>query len=167
MDFNKLDKIVATVYEATKSKKLVWSLHGSIFNSDTSHRYCAKSPDGVTTFECTISLDSDLKLQPHIFNYSMHISNPSMIDGGYHIHSNKHSLIEDIHRWIYVNHVLPSLKVANQNTVMDNILKGIDAPEYIDKKINDLLKSESSKMESPIITSKEKKTLFQKIFKRK
>lgn len=147
MKKEKLSKIVDGVYHATISGSLKWSLSNSIFNNDTKHKYESLSSDGITKFSCSIELEDNLSLRSSSIagRYSIHISNPNMIDDGVHLYSNDYPIIESIQKWIYKTHILPNLKVANQEKVMDDILKGIDVAEFRDKKIENILGESESK----------------------
>jgi hypothetical protein len=153
----KLSQIVDGVYKATVNGSLKWSLANSIFNSDTRHKYTSMSTDGVTKFNCEVTLKDDLTLSTT--GCSLNISNPSMVDDGAYLYSDEYPVTKSIQRWIYDNHVQPGLKVANQDNVMDDILKGIDVSEYRDKKIETILD------EKPIMKEEEpKKSLLKKLF---
>lgn len=159
MSKEKLSQIVEGVYRATLNGSLKWSLAKSIFNSDTRHKYESFSPDGATKFSCEVTLNENLSLSKS--ESTLHIDNKSMVDDGKYLRSGDYPVVITIQRWIYENHVQPSISVANQEQVMDDILKGIDVSEYRDKKIETILE------EKPIIeqeSTEPKKSIFKKLF---
>jgi len=156
MNKEKLNKIVESVYKATTSGSMKWSLFNSVFNSDTRHKFEAISSDGITKFYCEVSLSNDLKLDNS--PAMLRILNPGMVDDGVYLHSPDYPTIKLIQNWIYINHVQTGLKIVNQDNVMDDILRGIDVSEYRDKKIETILGENSIKHEE------EKKSLLKKLF---
>lgn len=159
MSTEKLNKIAEMVYKATISGSLKWRLANSIFNSDTRHKYTALSADGVTTFSCSIDLKKDLTFNKG-YRCSMDVSNPNIVDDVSYLWSDRHPIVGDIQEWIYNTHIKPSIKLANQDSVMDDILSGIDVAEYRDQKIETILN------DKPIIEEKKevKQSIFKKLF---
>lgn len=159
MSNEKLNKIAEMVYRATVSGSLKWSLANSIFNSDTRHKYTTLSADGVTRFSCSIDLKKDLTFNKGS-RCSMNISNPNIVDDVSYLWSDKHPIIESIQEWIYNTHIKPSISLANQDDVMDDILSSIDVSEYRDQKLETLLN------DKPIIEEKTetKQSIFKKLF---
>lgn len=159
MKKEQIEKIVDSLYKATISKSLVWTLGNSVFNSDKSHKFSAKSLDGITKFSCTIKLDDNLKLETYS---SLTISNPNIIGDTLHIYSNDYPIIGKINKYIYDEFVHDKVKVPNQDKVMDDILKGIDISEFRDNKIETILDNPTP--DTTQSESVKKKSLFNKIF---
>jgi len=86
----------------------------------------------------------------------LQIQNPNMIDDGTFLYPRDYPGVKLLQEWLYREHVLPTIKVANQDKVMDDILKGIDVSEYRDKKLEDILGDDKPEVE--------KKSIFSKIF---
>ena len=159
MSNEKLSKIVEMVYRATVSGSLKWKLANSIFNSDSRHKYTALSADGITTFSCSVDLKKDLSFNKGS-RCSMDISNPNIVDDVSYLWSDKYPTVSLIQEWIYNTHIKPSISLANQDDVMDDILSSIDVSEYRDQKLETLLN------DKPIIEEKTetKKSIFKKLF---
>jgi len=90
----------------------------------------------------------------------MDISNPNIVDDVSYLWSDKYPTVQLIQEWIYNTHIKPSISLANQDDVMDDILSSIDVSEYRDQKLETLLN------DKPIIEEKTetKKSIFKKLF---
>lgn len=172
MSQEKLNKIVDSVYKSTVSGLLKWSIRNSLFNSDTRHRYESMSDDGITKFYVEVCLKNDLTFDSRSSTY-VNICNEKMLDKGAYIHSDKCPSIKLIEEWIYRNHIKPSIKISDQDSVMDDILNGIDISGNRDKKIDTILSSVKEKNDikeeknDAKVTSddlKTKKSFFDKLF---
>lgn len=151
MNKEKLQKIVDNVYRSTINKTLTWSLSNSCFNSDTSHKYITPSSDGVTTFSCTVTLEKDLKLKVTSYDV-LHISNVNMVDGGVYLQSRDYKGISELHKWLYDTYIMAKTKLlADQDVIMDGILKGISVADDRDKKIEDVLESKQDESRKTLI----------------
>ena len=160
MGEDKITRIVENVYKSTLNGVLTWSVNSSIFNSDTSHRFVAKSADGVTRFLVTINLNKDLTFNDGLLN----IDNPNMIDGGIYLYPAKYKEIKNILQWLFKEKVHPVLKNINQDKVMDDILNAIDITETRDRKLDSILPTNQSTKPVEQEVKKEEKSFLQKLF---
>jgi len=164
MNRDKLSQIVESVYKATINGSLKWELSSSCFNSDTRHKHESISTDGITKFYCEVRLSNDMKLDPLQY-CPMHVSNPNMIDDGVYLYPREYPLVIDLQKWLYENLVLPKINIANQDKVMDDILKGTDISEFRDKKLDSILSDQLIKASNDLpIEEEPKKSLIRKIF---
>jgi hypothetical protein len=159
MSKEKLNKIAEMVYKATIIGNLKWELDDSIFNSDTVHKYKSLSADGITIFSCKIILKKNLSFDKNN-RCSLDISNPNIVDNSSYLWSDLYPIVMDIQEWIYRNNIKSNIKLSNQESVMDDILSGIDVSEFRDQKIETILNKSS------IIEEKkdQKKSFLKKLF---
>ena len=137
---DKVNKILEQLVESTECGALEWSLRSSTFNSESRHSYHTKSIDEKTTFEIEISLTE--KLDSIGYRNCLWIRNESFTDGRKYVPSN--DLTKKLEDLVYEKYIKPSLKVKQEDKILDEILTNIGDRSYVrDKKLSQILEDES------------------------
>jgi hypothetical protein len=133
-----MEELVESIYNATKSLKLNWLVHKSIFSSDTRHHYTCNLGT-KTEVKIEITLTRDLT---YSYCASLHIKNPELVDGIAYLCPSSIKRIDDLGKLIYdiyLNGKI-STKVKSQNDVISEIIGSIPSKEEIrDNKINEII----------------------------
>lgn len=133
-----IEKLLQALIDATSSGNLIWTLHKSLFNSETSHRYETKLSDGTEVYT-EITLDRDLSYE---MTYFIKISNPDLVDSTLFIRNTENIKVNLLGELVYRRFIKSSIKPKSKSqiSVLESIIKSIDTKEVSrDKKISQII----------------------------
>lgn len=136
---DKLQKILDTLIEGTKSGYIKWTLKNSMFNSDTQHNMEYKSDDGLTSFSMNVTLSDNL-LSLSKSGKTLRINNEDLVDNAIMISDYDLKDTRVLCELIYQKFVKPKvIKNLPKSGVIDNILNNINKQHIRQEKIDDIL----------------------------
>lgn len=139
-----IDKLLQTLIDSTMAGGLIWNLHKSIFNSETSHRYEVNLSDGTNIYT-EISLDRDLNYESASF---IRITNPDLVDNSLYVCNHENNKVNILSELVYRKFIKPGLKprAKSQKTVLESIISSIDTKEVVrDRKISEIIDDDKTK----------------------
>lgn len=153
---DKINEIIESLIEGTKSGYIKWTLKQSIFNSDTRHNMSYSSDDDLTIFDIDIKLDKSLTSLSGVTPY-LYIRNNDLVNNKLPISGHEYKELENLEKLIFEMFIKPNtLKNPPKTGILDNILANISKQHMRQEKINDLLDEDIQAIE------KEAKELVEK-----
>ena len=135
----KLQKILDSLVDGTRSGYIKWTLENSMFNSDTRHKMEYISDDGLTTFSMDVTLEDDL-LSLSGSTKSLRIHNDDLVDDGITVSGYDFKDTKVLCELIYKKFLRPSIMNNLPKTgVLDDILGNINKQHMRQEKIDDIL----------------------------
>ncbi len=138
----KIDKILDSLIEGTKSGYIKWGLTNSVFNSDTRHKMTYQSDDKKTNFDLEIRLENDLISLTKLSKY-LYIKNSDLVNNSLPVSSNDNDKVRELEKILFEKFIKPkTLKNLPKKGALDDILVNINKQHMRQEKIDNILEDE-------------------------
>lgn len=133
-----VENIVESLIETTNNGSTTWTLHNSIFNSETSKKYECFSEDKKTRFTIDINTDVNFNFQPS--SSTFWIYNDQIVNGSQLFYPSKFSNIATLGQIVFTKFVKPTLPSKNNSDAFEDIYNSMGSKQQKrDDKINQIL----------------------------